>query len=189
MTPALPITLSVGLLGLLGGCAGVPSGTQPVDNFELERYYGQWHEIARLPNSFEEGLSCVTADYSAREDGGVRVINRGFDAEQGEWSQAEGRAYFTRGSDTAALKVSFFGPFYGGYNVLALDDDYQWSLVAGADRDYLWILAREPSLDETTYQALVDQAAGLGFATDSLIKVEQGSACPSPAAANAETED
>lgn len=167
-------------LGLLGGCAGVPSGTQPVEDFELERYYGEWHEIARLPNSFEEGLSCVSAEYSPREDGGVRVINRGYNAEQGQWSQAEGRAYFTRGSETAALKVSFFGPFYGGYNVLALDDDYQWSLVAGADRDYLWILARKPQLDDDTYQALVEQAAELGFATDALIKVEQGDACPSP---------
>ncbi|UTV86115.1 lipocalin family protein [Cobetia amphilecti] len=180
MTRLPHLAFSLGFLGLLGGCAGVPSGTQPVENFELERYYGEWHEIARLPNSFEEGLSCVSADYSPREDGGVRVINRGYNAEQGQWSQAEGRAYFTRGSETAALKVSFFGPFYGGYNVLALDDDYQWSLVAGADRDYLWILAREPQLDDDTYQALVVQAAELGFATDALIKVEQGNACPSP---------
>ncbi|MDI4659614.1 MULTISPECIES: lipocalin family protein [Cobetia] len=180
MTRLPHLAFSLGCLGLLGGCAGVPSGTQPVEGFELERYYGEWHEIARLPNSFEEGLSCVSADYSPREDGGVRVINRGYNAEQGEWSQAEGRAYFTRGSETAALKVSFFGPFYGGYNVLALDEDYQWSLVAGADRDYLWILAREPQLDDVTYQALVDQAAELGFATDALIKVEQGDACPSP---------
>lgn len=178
MTRLPYLTATLASLGLLGGCAGVPSGTQPVDNFQLDRYLGEWHEIARLPNGFEEGLSCVTADYSLREDDGVRVINRGYDAEKGQWSQSEGRAYFTGESETAALKVSFFGPFYGGYNVLALDADYQWSLVSGADRDYLWILSRQPTLNDATYQTLVKKAAQLGFATDRLIKVEQGSACP-----------
>lgn len=161
------------MLLLLVGCTGVPEGTQPVQGFELPRYLGRWHEIARLDHSFERGLEQVTADYSLREDGGVRVINRGFDPAKGEWREAEGRAYFLRSPEVASLKVSFFGPFYGGYHILALDKaGYQYALVAGPDRSYLWILARSPVLDEATYTALVAQARGLGFPVDQLIRVK-----------------
>ncbi|TDB01435.1 lipocalin family protein [Halomonas marinisediminis] len=168
-------TLGVALL--LAGCTGLPKGTEPVTDFELDRYLGQWYEIARLDHSFERGMECVTADYSLRDDGGVRVLNRGVRLDDGEVELAEGRAYFIGDEDVGRLKVSFFGPFYGGYNVLALDDDYRWSLVAGPDRDYLWILARTPSLDEATRQALVAEARGLDFPVEELIWVEQGRVC------------
>lgn len=159
---------------VLVGCVGLPEGTQPVKGFELPRYLGQWYEIARLDHSFERGLERVTADYSMREDGGVRVINRGFDPVTGEWRQAEGRAYFLQSADVGSLKVSFFGPFYGGYHILALDQrNYQYALIAGPDRSYLWLLARTPQLDEGTYQALVGQARQLGFPVSQLIRVKQ----------------
>ncbi len=159
---------------VLVGCVGLPEGTQPVKGFELPRYLGQWYEIARLDHSFERGLERVTADYSMREDGGVRVINRGFDPVTGEWRQAEGRAYFLQSADVGSLKVSFFGPFYGGYHILALDQrNYQYALIAGPDRSYLWLLARTPQLDERTYQALVGQARQLGFPVSQLIRVKQ----------------
>src|SRR5210317_2502857 len=149
---------------LLAGCTGIPDGIEPVDNFELEPYLGTWYEIARLDHSFERGLTNVTANYSMREDGGVRVLNRGYDTEKGEWDEAEGKAYFVGEPDVGSLKVSFFGPFYGGYNIIELDKDgYQYSMVAGPDRSYLWILSRSPDLDDAVLERLVAKAGELGF--------------------------
>merc|ERR1711916_46831 len=106
---------------LLAGCLGYPKTVEPVQGFELQRYLGQWYEIARLDHSFERGLQGVTAQYSLREDGGVRVINRGYSEKKQQWQQAEGRAYFVRDEQQGYLKVSFFGPFYGSYVVYELD--------------------------------------------------------------------
>lgn len=157
----------------LAGCTGVPDGVRVVDGFELDRYLGRWYEIARLDHPFERGLSHVTAEYSIRQDGGVDVLNRGFDMEAGEWQEAVGRAYFVEAPDVGRLKVSFFGPFYGGYNIIALDQEhYAHALVCGPDRSYLWILARSPVLDGATVEALVHRASELGFATDELIFVD-----------------
>ena len=169
---------SVVSVALLTGCTGIPDGTQPVTNFELDRYLGQWYEIARLDHSFERGLDCVTANYSLRDDDGVRVINRGYNLEEQEWDEAEGRAYFIDDENVGRLKVSFFGPFYGGYNVLELDDNYQWALVAGPNRDYLWILSRSPEMDSETETRLRERAAELDFPTDELIDVTQNEGCP-----------
>lgn len=166
-------------LALLTGCTGIPDGTTAVTNLELNRYLGQWYEIARLDHSFERGLDCVTANYTLREDGGVRVINRGYNLEEQAWDEAEGRAYFIEEENIGRLKVSFFGPFYGGYNILELDEDYQWALVAGPNRDYLWILSRTPTMESEAEQALRERAAELEFSVDELITVEQGEACPS----------
>ncbi|MDQ7772602.1 MAG: lipocalin family protein [Elusimicrobiales bacterium] len=157
-------------LGLCGCATGAPEGVTPVAGFELERYLGKWHEIARLDHRFERGLSKVTAEYSMRGDGGVRVINRGYDAGKDEWKEAEGRAYFTGDSSVGSLKVSFFRPFYGGYNIMELDrENYSWSLVCGPDRSYLWILARTPELAPETLERLKARAAELGFETEKLI--------------------
>ena len=165
--------LSIG--ALLGGCTGVPEGIEPVTGFELDRYLGTWYEIARFDHRFERGLSEVTAVYSLREDGGVRVINRGFESESGTWKEAEGKAYFIESPDRGRLKVSFFGPFYGAYNIFELDKEgYEYSMVTGDDRSYLWILAREPELEQVTLDRLVAKAAELEFATDDLIYVEHG---------------
>lgn len=158
---------------LLGACTGVPGGVEPVSGFELERYLGTWYEIARLDHRFERGLTRVTATYSRRDDGGVTVVNRGYDAAAGEWSEAVGRAYPIGEPGAGRLKVSFFGPFYGGYNIVALDPDYRFAMVSGPTRDYLWILARTPSLAAPLLQRLVDQAAALGFPVGSLIYVDQ----------------
>ncbi|MDQ7734064.1 lipocalin family protein [Halomonas sp. SpR1] len=166
-------------MALLTGCTGIPEGTQPVSGFELDRYLGEWFEIARLDHSFERGLDCVTATYSLRDDGGVRVINRGYNLEEQAWDEAEGRAYFIGHESVGRLKVSFFGPFYGGYNVLELDEEYQWALVAGPNRDYLWILSRTAEMDSATEDRLRQRAAALDFPTEELIDVNQGEACPS----------
>ncbi|MDA8244006.1 MAG: lipocalin family protein [Elusimicrobia bacterium] len=157
------------LAALLSGCAGAPKGVEPVSGFDLQRYLGVWHEVARLDHRFERGLTGVTAEYSMRPDGGVKVINRGYDPEKKEWKRAEGRAYFTGDKSVAALKVSFFGPFYGGYNVIELAPDYSYALVAGPSFKYLWILARTPSLPEATVAGLAARAGKLGFPAGELI--------------------
>lgn len=160
--------------GLLTACVDIPEGVEPVRGFELDRYLGKWYEIARLDHSFERGLIKVTAEYSLRDDGGVKVINRGFDPEENEWQEAVGKAYFVDEPGTGRLKVSFFGPFYGAYNILALDkSSYNYALVAGPDRSYLWILARTPDLDREVVESLVNKAKDLGFPTDELIYVAQ----------------
>jgi len=156
---------------LLSGCSlGAPEGVTPVSGFELERYLGKWHEIARLDHRFERGLTQVTAEYSLRGDGGVRVLNRGYKAAKREWKQAEGRAYFNGDKSVGSLRVSFFRPFYGGYNIVELDkENYSYALVCGPDRSYLWILAREPQLDPEVLERLKARAAELGFDTAALV--------------------
>jgi apolipoprotein D and lipocalin family protein len=165
--------LSLLFVIFLSGCVGVPENVKPVQNFELRKYLGKWYEIARLDHSFERGLSHVTADYSMRNDGGVRVINRGYSSKNKTWKQAEGKAYFVDGSDIGYLKVSFFGPFYGSYVVFGLDqNNYQYSLVSGPKKSYLWILARKPILDDDIKTTLVKKAASAGFDTSKLIFVD-----------------
>ncbi|MDH5621766.1 MAG: lipocalin family protein [Gammaproteobacteria bacterium] len=153
-------------------CTGLPSGTHAVSGFELDRYLGTWYEIARLDHRFERGLSNVSANYSLRDDGGVKIVNRGFSVEEGAWNEAIGKAYLVDTPDVGRLKVSFFGPFYGGYNILELDsENYGYAMVAGPDRSYLWILARSPDLPDTVVQSLVAKARDLGFAVDELIYI------------------
>ncbi|MDT8310451.1 MAG: lipocalin family protein [Methylophaga sp.] len=163
------LILSAGLI-LLSACTSAPEGITAVDNFAVERYLGKWHEIARLDHSFERGLTQVTANYSLRDDGGIKVINRGFAAEQQEWQTAEGKAYFVEDAVTGHLKVSFFGPFYGAYVIFELDKaGYQYAYIAGPNRDYLWLLARQPQIDNAQKQDFVNRAKAAGFATDQLI--------------------
>jgi len=159
----------------LSACSTAPpEGLRPITPFDLNRYLGQWYEIARLDHSFERGMSDVNATYQLQDDGSVKVINRGYDTQRQAWKEAIGRALFVGDRQTASLKVSFFGPFYGGYHVIALDQqDYRWSLVAGPDRDYLWILARDRTLPAEVREQLLSQAKALGFATDKLIWVDQ----------------
>ena len=158
---------------LLTGCVGLPENVKPVDHFNAGKYLGKWYEIARLDHSFERGLSKVSASYSLRDDGGIRVINRGYDAQKQQWMEAEGKAYFVNGADQGYLKVSFFGPFYGAYIVVELDhENYQYSLVSGPDKSYLWILSRTPQMNQEIQKRLVEKAVALGFDTGKLIFVE-----------------
>jgi apolipoprotein D and lipocalin family protein len=177
--------LRVLLLGLLAalalaGCTGVPEGVMPVRGFQADRYLGTWYEIARLDHSFERGLTDVSATYTRRDDGGIDVLNRGFDAARGVWREARGKAYFIDAADVGSLKVSFFGPFYGGYHVMALDPDYNWSMVAGPDHGYFWILARTPSLPEARVRDLLARARQAGFDLSGLIRVGHGGAVAGP---------
>jgi apolipoprotein D and lipocalin family protein len=159
------------LLGLVG-CVALPQGVTPVDHFQQTRYLGKWYEVARLDHPFERGLSFVSAEYSLRPDGGIRVVNRGYSADEKGWRQVEGKAYFVNRPDQGFLKVSFFGPFYGSYVVIDLDHEhYTYALVCGPNRSYLWILARTPKPDEAVKKRLIARAAALGFDTEKLIDV------------------
>jgi len=170
---SLPVLLTPLLALLLAGCTGIPAGLDAVENFQLTPYLGKWYEIARLDHSFERDLTDVSAVYALRSEGGVSVVNRGYDSGKDSWQEAHGKAGFLGLPTRGSLKVSFFGPFYGGYHIIALDVDYRWSLVAGPNRDYLWILARERHLPEDVQTQLVEKARQLGFDTGKLIWVSQ----------------
>lgn len=159
---------------LLMSCTGTPEGISPVTGFELQRYLGSWYEIARLDHSFERGMTRVTADYSLNDDGSVKVVNRGYLAAEDEWREATGKAKFVGAEDVGHLKVSFFGPFYGGYVIYELDHQgYQYAFVTSYNRDYLWLLARKPQVSEALKQQFIKQADALGFDTGALIWVDQ----------------
>ncbi len=159
---------------LISACTGTPSGVIPVTGFSLDQYLGQWYEIARLDHSFERGMQSVTARYSLRDDGGLTVLNRGYDSQSQKWTQAEGRAYFVGDSSSGHLKVSFFGPFYGSYVIFELDkDNYQYAFVSGMNTNYLWLLSRTPTVSDDLLNRFIQRASELGFDTDQLIVVEQ----------------
>jgi len=162
-------------------CTGVPKGLEPASEFDGGRYMGQWYEIARLDHSFERDLSNVSAMYTAKEKGEIAVLNRGFNEKVGEWKQIEGKARFVGDETVGSLKVSFFGPFYGGYHVIELDRlEYSYAMVSGPSRSYLWILSRTTLLDEAIYSRLVTRAAELGFDTSKLIRVKHDRTAENP---------
>ena len=166
---------AVATLLALSACATYPpEGVQPVTDFDVGRYSGQWLELARIDHRFEKGLIQTSAEYSRNEDGTVRVVNRGFDPKKKEWRESVGKAKFLNDPQTAALKVSFFGPFWGGYNVVALDPNYQWAMVVGSDLDYLWIFSRAPSLPPGVRNSLLAKARALGVDLDKVLWVDQG---------------
>ena len=168
------------LLPLVAGClTGLPKGIEPVGDFDADRYLGTWYEIARLDHRFERGLQAVSATYERRDDGTLRVVNRGWNVEDEEWRVAEGRARFAESPDTGWLEVSFFGPFYGTYAVFELDEDYRRAYVTGNDRDYLWFLSRTPKVSDVELEAFRKRARAEGFDLGELIVVDQGAA-PGP---------
>ncbi|EAT14640.1 lipocalin family protein [Desulfuromonas acetoxidans] len=148
---------------------------QPVQAFELNRYLGKWYEIARLDHFFERGLESVTAEYSLRDDGGIRVVNRGYSVQKGEWKEAIGKAYFKETERLGHLKVSFFWPFYSSYIVFYVDPGYQYAFVAGPDHSYLWLLSRTSTVSEDVYSHFLAMAEEMGFDVRKLKKVKHRS--------------
>ncbi len=171
---AVNIAVFMAFTLIVAACATIPDGISPVNGFDVNRYTGVWYEIARLDHSFEKGLTNVRAEYTSRKDGGLDVINSGFDPEKKTWKKAAGKGYFVGSPDVGQLKVSFFGPFYGAYNVIEIDRNYSYAIVCGNTRNYLWILARSPKLEEPVKAALIEKVKKMGFDTDKLIMVEHG---------------
>ena len=162
------------MLSVIIGCTDIPKGLEPVDDFDSKRYFGKWYEIARLDHRFERGLTNVSAMYSPRTPDGITVVNKGYDTKKKKWKSIEGVARFIGDESVGSLKVSFFGPFYGGYHVVDLDrENYSYSMVVGPDRSYFWILSRTRQMDASTYDRLVKKAALLGIDTERLIRVDQ----------------
>ncbi len=156
------------LFVLCGRAFASSPGYEAVSGFDLNRYLGKWYEIARLPNRFEKGLVNVTATYSLRDNGMVKVLNEGCKGtKDGKHASVTGKAKFAAGSDKGHLRVSFFWFFYADYVIFALDPDYKWALVGSSDK-YLWILSREPRMEKDLLDNLVGKAKEAGFDTDRL---------------------
>lgn len=161
-------------LVFVSGCTGLPKNVEPVSEFEVDRYLGQWYEIARLDNYFERGLSNITATYSMRKDGGVVVANRGYSEKKSKWQASTGKAYFVGDEKIGHLKVSFFGPIYASYAVFELDKaDYQYAFVSGNSTDNLWFLSRTPMVSVESMEQFKSRAGELGFDINELIIVDQ----------------
>ena len=173
----LLILLSVIVSGLFTGCSGQK---QMIDNsvvkeLDLQKYLGTWYEIARYDHRFERDLVGVTANYSMRPDGKIKVVNSGYkNTLDGEYSEAIGKAKIPDPeNEPAKLKVSFFWIFYGDYYVLELDKDYQWAVIGSSTDKYLWILSRTPQMAPEIYTELLKRIADRGYDTSALIKVKQ----------------
>ncbi|SFL50107.1 lipocalin family protein [Proteiniphilum acetatigenes] len=162
------------MLALLfsGACTTIPKEVQAVSPFDADKYLGKWYEIARLDFKFERDLNNTTAEYSMNEDGTIEVVNRGYNYVKKEWKEAIGKAKFVESPDIAKLKVSFFGPFYAGYNVAALDKDYRYALVIGKSPKYMWILSRERTIPEDIRKDYIRKAKEIGVKTEELIWVK-----------------
>jgi len=171
----LVLVFSVFASFLLLSCNGQKEAAlKVVDQVDLQKYTGKWYEIARLPNSFEEGLECCTAFYTLLPNGKLEVLNTGhLIDDHSKVKKAKGKAYVPDDKEPGKIKVSFFGPFYGNYWIIALDEDYQHAMVGEPSRKYLWILSRTTNLPENKYQDLVSLAKSLGFNTDIIIRVKQ----------------
>jgi apolipoprotein D and lipocalin family protein len=160
------------VISLIVSCQTIPDDVKAVKPFDADRYLGKWYEIARFDFRFERNLNNTTANYSLRDDGTIEVLNRGFNYKENKWEEATGKAKFVDSKNEARLKVSFFGPFYSGYNVIAIDDQYQHALVAGKNHDYLWILSRKPTMPENIKEDFIKKAEAAGFDTSALIWVK-----------------
>lgn len=164
-----------GLLALsllaLSACSTTrtPDGVEVVRRFEADRFAGHWHEVARTENRFERGLTRASASYSLKADGTLAVVNRGWDPAKRVWRQAEGTARFVGDPSRGALEVAFFGPFYAGYNVVALDENYQWAMVIGSSRESVWVLSRTPTLAWHVREHLMERAKALGLDASKLV--------------------
>src|SRR4030042_1475836 len=169
-------TLLLALLFLISSCKGQNTMIDKtvVKELDIERYLGRWYEISRYDHRFERGLVGVTASYSFREDGKIKVVNTGFkETLDGQKSEAIGKARIPDPNIPSKLKVSFFWFFYGDYFVLELDENYQWAVIGSSSDNYLWILSRTPQMDESLYNELLDKLTYRGYDVNKLIRIEQ----------------
>ncbi|WP_316809038.1 lipocalin family protein [Pedobacter agri] len=162
-------TLGIIIISYASCSVTIPQGATAIKPFNKDKYLGTWYEIARMDFKFEKDLNNVTATYSLKDDGTIKVDNKGYNYVKKEWKQSIGKAKFVNESDEARLKVSFFGPFYAGYNVIEIDKDYQYALVVGNNLDYMWILSRTKTIPDGVKQAYLDKAKSLGYKTSELV--------------------
>jgi apolipoprotein D and lipocalin family protein len=157
------------LLFWVAMAAGADAPLSVVQEVDLDRYLGKWFEIASYPAWFAKNCTGVTAEYSRREDGGIRVVNRCRKGSlDGKLKEANGRARVVDPLTNAKLKVSFFGPFWGDYWIVDIDSEYRWAVVGEPKRKYLWILSRTPTLEQDTLDGILSRLSGMGYDTDRL---------------------
>ena len=157
------------LAAAVAGCVSGPKvDNAPVVALDLNRYLGEWYEIARFDHSFERGIERAKAVYTLNEDGTIKVVNSGI--KDGKPKKAVGKG--KRTNTPALLRVSFFGPFYADYRVMMIDADYTYALVGSGGADYLWILSRTPTLADDAKSALLVEARRRGYDTRKLIWVK-----------------
>lgn len=165
----LAVVLLTGVFIFLNSCSSIPKNARAVKNFDVNRYLGTWYEIARFDFRFEKNLTNVSAQYSLDKKGNVIVLNCGYNYKKEEWKKAKGLAKFRESKDIAKLKVSFFGPFYSGYNIVALEENYRYALIAGKNLEYLWILSRTKEIPEQIKSKYLKVAEEIGYDTSKLI--------------------
>jgi apolipoprotein D and lipocalin family protein len=146
----------------------IPDGAAAVHPFDINRYLGKWHEIARLPSRIEKGVTNFTEKYSRLNDDTFRVVTKGYNTQKDKWTEMSGKIKFAGQKGLGMLKVSYFGPFYVAYNVLDIDPHYKYALVSGSGLDYLWILSRETTIPEDIKNQFLLKAKGIGFAVEQL---------------------
>jgi apolipoprotein D and lipocalin family protein len=159
-------------LASIYSCQSIPKGASVVQNFDAKKYVGTWYEIARIDFKQEKNLNNTVAQYALKNNGDIKVMNSGYNYIKQEWKNAVGNAKFRGNTTEGALKVSFFGPFYSGYNVFAVDKDYKYALVGGKNFDYLWILSREKTIPNATKEKYLKIATDLGYNVNNLLWVE-----------------
>lgn len=176
ITKTMIILAGIGLIAGFAACSGsdkMSSKVPVVQNFDADKYLGQWYEVARFDFKHEKDLKNVTANYSKREDGKIKVVNKGFNTVKNKWEEAQGKAKFIGSEKSAALKVSFFGPFYSEYNIVMMDPDYRTALVFGESTDYIWMLSRTKTISESTKQKYLNFAKKQGYNLNRLVWTQQ----------------
>ena len=166
--------LSLALCGLCATAFSQKVDNSTITSFDLNRYLGKWYEIARYDHSFERGLVGSTAMYTLRDDGKIKVLNSGYlNTLDGPYKESIGKAKARKNGKPGQLEVSFFGPFYGDYDILELAPDYSYSVVGSSSPKYLWILSRTPQLSTVTKDKILRNLRHRGYDTSKLIWVEQ----------------
>jgi apolipoprotein D and lipocalin family protein len=143
--------------------AEIPEGATAVEPFDIDRYMGKWLEIARLPNKIEKDIKNLTEEYAFDDDGAITVVTRGYNFKKNKWTEVTGKIKPAGSINVGMLQVSYLRPFYAAYNVLDVDDDYQYALVSGSGLDYLWILSRTTTVPMDIRNRFLQKAAEFGF--------------------------
>ncbi len=161
--------LIMSMLSFLSSCGNKEYPLEVVEEVNLRLYRGLWYEIASFPQSFQKGCSCTRAEYIPMNDY-ILVRNQCWIAEDKKWKMSEGKAFVVPESNNAKLEVQFFWPFKGKYWIIMLATDYSYAVVGHPNRDYLWILARQPEMPDLLYDDIVRTAASKGFDTSRLVR-------------------
>lgn len=168
-----PVLLGAGIAFVLYSCGStIPKNAAAVTNFDKAKYLGKWYEIARLDYKWEKDLDNVSAEYSLNENGTIKVDNKGYNVKKDKWEESIWKAKLVKKDNVGMLKVSFFGPFYSGYNVIAVDPDYKYVLVAGESLKYMWILSRETTMPESIKADFLIKAQEIGYNISNLVWVK-----------------